>query len=47
MPLRDVFAEIEEGANQGRKATGKSLTEHFGARRTAGTSRSSGCSSPR
>lgn len=28
--LRDVYAEIEEGANLGRKATGKSLTEHFG-----------------
>ena len=27
--LRDVFAAIEEGANLGRKATGKSLTEHF------------------
>lgn len=31
--LRDVFAEIEEGANLGRKATGKSLTEHFGKAR--------------
>jgi hypothetical protein len=30
-PLRDVFATIEEGANQGRKATGKALTEDFGA----------------
>ena len=29
--LRDVFAEIEQGANEGRKATGKSLTEQFGA----------------
>lgn len=29
--LRDVFAEIEQAANEGRKATGKSLTEHFGA----------------
>ena len=29
--LRAVFAEIEQGANEGRKATGKSLTEHFGA----------------
>jgi Family of unknown function (DUF6079) len=28
--LNDVFAEIEEGANLGRKATGKSLTERFG-----------------
>ena len=28
--LRDVFAEIERGANEGRKATGKSLIEHFG-----------------
>jgi hypothetical protein len=28
--LRDVFAEIEKGAAEGRKATGKSLTEHFG-----------------
>jgi len=27
--LREVFAEIEEGANLGRKATGKSLIEHF------------------
>ncbi len=29
--LRDVFAKIEEGANLGRRATGKSLTENFGA----------------
>jgi hypothetical protein len=29
--LRDVFAEIEQGANEGRKETGKSLTEQFGA----------------
>lgn len=29
--LRAVFAAIEQGANEGRKATGKSLTEHFGA----------------
>ena len=29
--LRDVFAKIEEGANLGRRATGKSLTEDFGA----------------
>ena len=29
--LRGVFAEIEQGANEGRKATGKSRTEHFGA----------------
>ena len=28
--MRDVFAKIDEGANLGRKATGKSLTEHFG-----------------
>lgn len=28
--LRDVYAEIDKGAAEGRKATGKSLTEHFG-----------------
>jgi hypothetical protein len=28
--LNDVLARIEEGANLGRKETGKSLTEHFG-----------------
>ena len=30
LALRDVYGEIERGANEGRKATGKSLTEHFG-----------------
>jgi hypothetical protein len=29
--LRDVFAEIDEAATLGRKATGKTLTENFGA----------------
>ena len=45
--MRDVFAEIERGANKGRKATGKSLIEHFGTPPTAGTSKSSASSSPR
>ncbi len=31
LALRDVYGEIERGANEGRKATGKSLTEHFGS----------------